>query len=225
MSDTNTRTETAVSSSLLMAALLAPVEAMLNVWLRHDQHALAALNRSVGGRVVTVACTSTPRWQLNILVTPQRVLLRATDDDPSDATLRGTRAALTRLLFADDPAAALHHPDLHMTGDIHLVQDLHSTISRLDVDWEDILAPWVTPVTGDSALHVAANALRSGQRQVGQGLHAMRLNTTDYLQEELAILPSQTEVALFVDDLDTLRLRVDRLAARIALLKNAAVTN
>lgn len=214
-----------MSSSLLMTALLAPAEAMLNVWLRHDQHALTALNRSVGGRVVTIACTSTPRWQLNILVTPQRVLLRAADDGPADATLRGTRAALTSLLFADDPAAALHHPDLHMTGDVHLIQGLHSTISRLDVDWEDILAPWVTPVVGDSALHVAADALRRGQQQVGQGLHAVRLNTTDYLQEELAILPTKTEVALFVDDLDALRLRVDRLSARTALLRNAAVTN
>ena len=51
-----------MSSSLLMTALLAPAEAMLNVWLRHDQHALAALNRSVGGRVVTVACTSSTFW-------------------------------------------------------------------------------------------------------------------------------------------------------------------
>ena len=214
-----------MSSSLLMTALLTPAETMLNMWLRHDQHALAALNRSAGGRVVTIACTSTPRWQLNILVTPQRVLLRAADDGPADATLRGTRAALTSLLFAEDPAAALHHPDLHMTGDVHLIQGLHSTISRLDVDWEDILAPWITPVTGDSALHVAANALRRGQRQVSQGLHTVRLNTTDYLQEELSILPTKTEVVLFEDTLDELRLRVDRLSARIALLRSAAVTN
>lgn len=214
-----------MSSSLLMTALLAPAETLINAWLRHDQHALAALNRSAGGRVVTIACTSTPRWQLNILVTPQRVLLRANDDGRADATLKGTRAALTGLLFADNPTAALHHPDLQMTGDVHLIQGLHATVSRLDVDWEDLIAPWTTPIIGDSALHVAADTLRRGHRQLDQGLHAVRLNTTDYLQEELAILPTKAEVALFEDDLDALRLRVDRLSARIALLRTAAVTN
>src|SRR5690554_6754563 len=177
------------------------------------------LNRSAGGRVIAVECSNVPRWRLNVVVTPERIMLRGASDDPADATLRGTRNALTALLFADDPTAALHHPELRLTGDIHLIQNLYGTLARLDVRWEDILAPWVTPAIGDSALHVAADTLRRGQQQAGQSLHSLRLNTTDYLQEELAILPTKAESALFVDQLDALRLRLDRLSARVDLLR------
>lgn len=209
-----------MSASLLLTALLAPVEAALNSWLRHDPHAIAMLNRSAGGRVIAVECSNLPRWRLHLMVTPQRVLLRSAASDDADATLRGTRNALAALLLADDPAAALHHPDLHMSGDIHLIQNLHSTVSRLDIDWEDLLAPWLTPVVGDSAVHVTADVLRRGRQQLGQGLEGLRLNTTDYLQEELAILPTRTETSLFTDRLDDLRLRVDRLSARVTLLRD-----
>lgn len=208
-----------MSTSLMMTALLAPLETMLNIWLRHDQHALAALNRSAGARVVSVGCTSTPRWQLSVQVTPQRVLLRATDDGTADATLTGSRTALMELLFAEDPAAALHHPELNITGDVHLIQGLHATLTQLDIDWEDLLAPWLGPIVGDSVLHVTADAARRGHHQVAQGLTAARLSTTDYLQEELAILPTRTEVTLFTDSLDDLRLRVDRLSARVEHLR------
>src|SRR5690606_7445549 len=213
-------------TTFLNAALANLIEASVNAVLKRDPHILARLNAVASGKSLTIAChTSTGALiqQLTFIITPTRLHVHS-ESDNADGKLSGTSSALLALATAEDPAAALYHPDIRMEGDVHLIQQLHREITRADSGLEDLLAAALTPVTGDTVFALASRVLRTTTATVKQGAHELHLGAQDFLQEESGLMPTRTEVRLSNDRLDRLRLRIDRLQARIQLLQQS-VTN
>lgn len=206
--------------SLLGIALLQPLEFAINRLIARDPHIIKVLNTAAAGKTVSVTCTSTPRWQVSLCVHSDRLqLLSAPQDDP-DASLAGNQRALGRLLFSDDPASALHDPDIELSGDVQLIQRLHRALNQLDINWQDLLGP----VLGDLATRAAATSWEHGHNAVLNATDALKRDITDFIQEEAAFTPNRLQVQHFTDELDALRLRLDRLQARIQHLQQL-VTN
>lgn len=207
-------------TKLLGTALLQPVEFVINRLLARDPHIIEVLAAAAGGKIISVHCTSTPRWQISLQVHADRIMLMSASQDKPDASLAGSQRALSRLLLSDDQPAALHDPDIELHGDVQLIQRLHRALSQLDIDWQDLLGP----VLGDIITRAAATGWQHSRDTATHAASTLRRNITDYAQEEAALTPSRQQAAHFTADLDALRLRLDRLQARVRHLQQL-VTN
>ena len=201
-------------SALLSVALLQPIEFLINRLVARDSHILATLADPERDKSVSLCCTSMPVWQITVLITPTRIMLLSAPDQLADAEIQGSTTALLQLLLNNDPATALHHPDIILSGDISLIQHLYRSLRRLDVRWDDLLAPWL----GDVNTHVLRTASAQASANLGRAMHTLKLDLTDYLQEEAAVLPRRDEIEDLTDALQSMRLRLDRLDARVRRL-------
>ena len=120
-------------------------------------------------------------------------------------------------LVIEEEFKGVRRPDLSISGDAELIQALYHFASDLDLKWEDYLAPFL----GDLLTREATRA-SDAARQWGSDAAASLTETLDeYLAEEARILPSAGEIDYFNDSVAALRLRLDRLEARLQLLENA----
>lgn len=105
---------------------------------------------------------------------------------------------------------------VRVTGDGVLAGDLLHLVK--DLDWAVVLAPYIGPVAAaraDQALHAAVHWHAQARAALAQAL-------AEYLVHEARLLAEGEAVREFVRAVDELREGVDRLAARIAVLENAA---
>ena len=210
---------------MFSAALSQIIEAGLNGLLRSDPHLLSSLNRVAEGKSLRLISTrhgadvGAPAWQLTLIITPEKLHVHTNSADHADTCISGSPRALAALLFSNDPAAALYHPEIVLSGDIHLIQTIHKTLTASGTRWDDVLAPMLKPLLGDSGVSVLTNAVNVSAGVVRNAGQSLQLNVRDFLQEESGLLPSLAETEDSNTRLDSLRLRIDRLHARIDLLR------
>jgi ubiquinone biosynthesis protein UbiJ len=210
---------------MFSAALSQIIEAGLNGLLRSDPHLLSSLNKVAEGKSLRLISTrhgadvGAPAWQLTLIITPEKLHVHSNSSDHADTCISGSPRALAALLFSNDPAAALYHPEIVLSGDIHLIQTIHKTLTASDTRWDDVLAPMLKPLLGDSGVSVLTNAVNVSAGVVRNAGQSLQLNVRDYLQEESRLLPTHAETEDSNIRLDSLRLRIDRLHARIDLLR------
>lgn len=201
-------------ASLLKFTLLRPAEQLLNLTLRKDPHLLTTLYRQAPDKIIWLQCTNLPGFEIGLQFTERGLHLLSVSEQAPAASISGPSATLLGLLTSEDPAAALHHPQLQLRGDVHLVQALHRSLSRLELDWSDLFR--------HPALQIVSQALKSSASVVQQGISSLREDTADYLQHESELLPTRQEVTDFTNRLEALRLKIDRLQARLAQIKPTA---
>lgn len=210
---------------MLSAGLSQIIEAGINGLLRQDPHLLSSLNQIASGKSLRLICTrageadSQPAWQLTLIITPDRLHVHSNSRDDADASITGSPRALSALLFSDDPAAALYHPDIVLSGDVHLIQKIHKTLSASDTRWDDLLAPLLKPVLGDHGIFALSTTVNAGVEAARNAGQTLKMDIRDYLQEESGLLPTRAETESANNRLDSLRLRIDRLHARLELLR------
>lgn len=165
------------------------------------------------GRVLQVACTSPP-VDIWLVFTQEGIELQACHEPEADCVIRGSALALIRLAVSDEPMTTLFNEGITLTGHSDLLLTVSTIVRHSEFDWEALLARY----TGGIIAHAAGQVSRAGATLAGDMLTAARLNLTEYLQEELRVLPSGNEVKAFRDDLDMLQLAADRLQAKVGRL-------
>ena len=206
--------------SLISTALLQPLEFAINRLIARDPHIMRVLAAAGADKTLTVRCTSIPRWQVSLLITADRIMLLSASQDRADACLAGSHRALSSLLFSVDQTSALHDPDIELSGDVQLIQRLQRALKQLDIDWQDLLGP----VIGDITTRAAATGWHHSRDSAMHASRALKRDITDFVQEEAALTPTRQQARYFTTELDALRLRVDRLQARVRQLQQL-VTN
>jgi len=132
-----------------------------------------------------------------------------------DTTIHSNPLGLIRLsLLPASRARSLFNDKIRLSGDVETGQQVKALFDALDIDWEGHLAHF----TGDVVAHQLGSLFRKGRDFSTHFRESMRLNTRDYLQEEARLLPTRDELQDFYEDVDTLALQVERLAARVALM-------
>lgn len=198
---------------MLFTTLSALLESAVNRWLQLDEQAIPRL-QALQGRVIAVKAT-TPG--VNLYFIPASDGLRIMDhyDAPPDVTLTGSALAFMRLSGAEDAAKAMLENGIQVAGNMGIAEQFSSILRTVDVDWEELLSH----VVGDIIAHQTGQLARSTKDWLTDSTRAMRLNTSEYLQEESRLLPATAELQLYLDAVDTLRMDTDRLAARINMLE------
>jgi ubiquinone biosynthesis accessory factor UbiJ len=128
----------------------------------------------------------------------------------------GLRANLAGM-FAQLPLARARNapaPKLRINGDAELARTLQGLARGFDPDWEQPFADALGPLLGPQV----ARTLREGLRASGGIARNLARDAADFLTEESRDAVGRAELSAFLDDVDELRDRAERLLARAARL-------
>ncbi len=201
---------------MLTAALLKAAERSIAAALARDSvtaRRLAALQ----GKCLLISARD-PDWQVWLLPAEGEIALRASSDQPADCELHATSALLARLLVSSDRKALLQEPEVELVGDSQLLVTLQNIMADLQLDGEAELARWLGPVAG----HAIGSVLRRSHQWGRESRASLRQTLAEYLTEESRQLVGQAEARARAEQLHELRLQLDRLEARVALLTPTA---
>lgn len=155
------------------------------------------------------------KLDLFLLPSSTQVRLMGYWDGPVTAALHGDSRDFLALLRAEDAAAELINSDLVLRGDSRALIQLQAALAQLEPDWEAPLAR----LLGDVAAHSLGRGIRGGVRWLRSAGAALVRQHNDYWREESAHLVPQEAWQGFAAEVDQCRQASDRLAARLARLR------
>ena len=197
---------------------LSAIELAINTWLKLDSETLPRFV-TLEGKIIRLHITS---LELNLYFLPTSNSIQVLGNYPSvdeggivDTTIHGSPMALIRLTTAENSGETLLKTDVEIDGDMRVAEKFSQILREVDIDWEEQLSKWV----GDIIAHQAGQVARNTTGWIKDSVDSMRLNTGEYLSEEAKFTPADAEIHHYLDQVDDVRMGVDRLQARIALLQ------
>lgn len=134
-----------------------------------------------------------------------------------DLIIRGTPWQLLNVARDKKNRAQLFADEIKVEGDALLGQKVMTLFDELDIDWEEQVAR----LTGDVSAHKIGGMIRGVQQWFKKADASLTADITDYLHEESGWLPAREALQDFFMDIDTLRMDVDRLDAKMQMLRNS----
>ncbi|MCF6191389.1 MAG: SCP2 sterol-binding domain-containing protein [Cocleimonas sp.] len=196
---------------------LSAVETAINAWLKLDDEALPRL-AELDGKIIRLHITG---LDFNLYFFPSATGIQILGNYPSeedggvvDATIHGSPMALIRLGTSDSAGETLLKSDVEIDGDMHVAEKFSAILKEVDIDWEELLSKLV----GDIIAHQAGQVARGASSWFTETVEAMKLNTGEYISEEAKLSPADAEIRDHLEQVDDVRMGVDRLEARINLL-------
>jgi ubiquinone biosynthesis protein UbiJ len=105
--------------------------------------------------------------------------------------------------------------DLFITGDFEVARVLNTILKQHDIDWEEHMSHFL----GDALAHKFGRVVAKQKRFFKRATRSMKENVSEFLQEEANCLPPKQMLEDFYNEVDSVRLRAERLQARIDLMK------
>ncbi len=198
-------------TSTLTTAALAGAEATINRALRYDPATRQRLAQ-LEGQVLALHL-STPSVCVYLAPEADRLRLLSHWEGPVATEIRGSLSALGKVALSRD--SNLQGSGVEISGGTGMLLELRQILQGLDIDWEELLSE----LLGDVAGHQGAEMLRSAKRWLhGRSQSSQRL-ISEFITEELQLLPSRLELEEFYSNVDQLHLDLDRAEGRLQLLK------
>ncbi|WP_131795659.1 ubiquinone biosynthesis accessory factor UbiJ [Fluoribacter gormanii] len=133
-------------------------------------------------------------------------------DREADTVIHSNPLGLIRLsLLPASKARSLFNDKIRITGDTELGQQVKKLFDEMDIDWEGHLAHF----TGDVVAHQIGSFVRKGMAFKKKLDESLQQNVSEYLQEELRVMPTKYELEDFFAEVDELSLSVERLQAHV----------
>lgn len=196
---------------MLITAALASAETIINTALRYDPATRLKLAR-LSGKILAVNITAPVAINLFVMALDEEIELMANWDGEVDTQLSGSLMALVQLSTTE--IHNLKYSGVTAMGDLTLLADLQQLLKNLDIDWEDMLSQF----TGDIIGHQTAQIIRGKFGWAKDRAQTAARLGKEFLTEEYQALVSKPELDDFHQQVDELRLAVDRAAARVEKL-------
>lgn len=197
-------------TNTLSIAALASAEKIINTALRYDPATRIGLAQ-LEGKILAVQISAPA---LNFFVMPMDDELRLMSNWDGDVDTRITGSLLALAQLSQTEIHNLKDSGVTVMGDLNLLTDLQRLMKNLDIDWEEMLSQF----TGDIIGHQAAQLIRAKFGWVKDRAQSAQRLTREFLTEELKTLPGKPELENFYQQVDNVRLAVDRAAARVEKL-------
>lgn len=197
------------------------LEAALNRAVALDPDTREAL-RALDGRRIELALQSPP-LALQLRVEGERLVVGPVGrDSEPDLSVRSTLGALLGQLPAllgsrRDDAPPIG--GMRISGDADLARRLQRLAERFDPDWQQPFVAVLGDVVGVQVANGFAGALKQARALGGE----FAGSAAEYVVEESRDVVGRDELDAFHDDVDALRDRFERLAARVARLDAARI--
>lgn len=198
----------------LPTGVITGLDTAINRYLRLDPETLARISQ-LDARCIAIELRG---LDLTLYALPHSNGITITDhyEETPDTTLNGTPIGLTRVGLGHNKERALFSGAVEISGNIETGRAFQNILEGMDIDWEEQLSH----LTGDMVAHHVGNVVRHAGELFRQGSATAQQNTTEYLQEELRVLPARIEIENFCADVTQLAMAADRLAARVTRLAN-----
>ena len=189
---------------MIKTAFLAFLETRINEALKLDPVSGKRLQQCDGAVIEVVQ--HSPDFHYYLFLDDLGVRCAGWHEGPVDARFEGPASAFIALVM-DRNAVFSDIPGLSVTGDEQLLSKLQCAHQDMELDWEAVLCQRTGVVVG----HSLAEGIRSLSGVFGNASHRTLEAGTEYLQQELKLLPSQVEMSGFSREVKALRQGVDRL--------------
>jgi ubiquinone biosynthesis protein UbiJ len=143
-----------------------------------------------------------------------RFILTEGEGKSFDAKLTGTPLQLLSVMWDKQNRASFFSDDLVIEGDAELGQEVAALFDQLHIDWEEYLSQF----TGDVPAYHLGQLLRRTSKWFKQSKETLSQNIDEYLHEEANCFPPLEALQDLYNDIDELRMDVDRFEARISKL-------
>ncbi len=193
------------------------LEAALNRALALDEHTRAQI-AALEGRRIGIQLRGAD-LALAVSVQAGRLSVGPHGDAPGDLNLKASPGSL--LAFALRRGDSILPPGkVDISGDAELARSVEKLLRDFHPDIEEAFAKTFGDVLGVPL----ARGLRHALNWSRDSAQALAVDSADYLREERRDLIAPAEMEQFLDDVDTLRERADRLEARVQRLLRTART-
>lgn len=197
----------------LLTAVIAASNKAIATALKYDPGTQAAL-QTLDGKVLKINCTS-PEISIYAVIEDNGVRLRSHYEQVAHCSLTGSAGALFSLLWQESHSLA--DSGVTVSGEPSLLSNIQQLLKRLDIDWQQP----ITDALGETAAFPLTRLLSSQGFWLHQRVQRLPDWLSDVLTEELQLLPSADELALFYEDVSEVRADSERLQARIDRLRKA----
>lgn len=202
-----------MSLALLQSAMLLPLELAVNQVLALDAASSTRLG-ALQGQTLAVEVQQ-PSFTFYVQIYGNKLHLSPRYEGEPTTTLTGSAAALASLLLHGASLTNLKAHNLELRGSVGFAQQLQALLRDLNIDWEFHLSRLI----GDIPTQAMADGLRGVGRYAEQTAQRIGDDVRDFLLEEGRLLPTPAELDAFYAAIAALELRIDRAAARLALLE------
>lgn len=195
---------------MIPTVFIASMETALNTYLSLDPIALKKC-RDLSGKKIKVTIEN---LKITLYIFPQAkgFQLATTYAGEADTEISGTPFGLFKASLTDTEAMQ----DIHITGDVELGQRFHRLLREIDIDWEEHLATF----TGDIIAHQIGSFARATKHWCKKSSQSMQANLSEFLHEEIRLLPPSEELNDFYHNVNELRNDIERLEQRINFIKD-----
>ena len=184
------------------------LETALNHTLSLDPDTVQRLS-ALNGRSVQLHLRG-PELALAVTVADGRLKVGPPQDDNELRVAATPGSLLAMLLRRDDDGVA--PGKVEIAGDAELARRLEKLAGRFAPDFEEAFARSFGDVLGVPL----AKAIRGGLAHTRETAAHLTTDTADWLRDEIRVAVAPGEVDDFLDDVDRLRERSERLEARLA---------
>jgi ubiquinone biosynthesis protein UbiJ len=187
------------------------LETLLNKTLRLKPSHLQALT-VLSGKIVRIELSGI---YLNFTFFPddQGVTVLSDYQGEVDVTICTAPFTLLRLLL-EHHSLLSDNPDVTIHGEMSIAQQWLDFLKGLDIDWEKEFAKRL----GDIPAQKLGTLFRQSQNYAHKHFNTLQLKSSEYLQEKIYSLPTQSEMAYFLKGVNTLYDDLERLEQRVQRL-------
>jgi ubiquinone biosynthesis protein UbiJ len=188
------------------------LEAALNRLVDLDPETRTAL-QALDGRAITLTFRDTP-LAMRIAVAGERLTIGPTFAGDSALRVAATPFALVALALARGRDEGFTPGKIEIAGDADLARRIERIASRFAPDFDEAFARAFGDVAGFQIARAVRNAL-AGARSAAR---ALARDSATFLTEESRDLVAKAELDAFLDEVDEMRERADRIEARMRRL-------
>lgn len=177
--------------------------------------------RALEGRAIAMTFKGTG-LAMRLVVDAGRLRVGPADADVSALSLAATPGTLLSMLLRRGDETAMAPGQFEISGDAELARRLEQIATRFAPDIDEAFSR----AFGDVIGFQLARRFRRSLAWVQRSARDLATDSVDYLRDESRDLVARPELDDFLDDVDRIRDRADRLEARVRglLAKNAGST-
>ncbi|GHB78726.1 SCP2 domain-containing protein [Psychrosphaera saromensis] len=184
------------------------IEPSINKLLSFDDKASQKLAK-LENKSLSV-CLTDLSLNIKLQVLNNKVLL-SSNIDGYDCLVTTSSQYLRSLSDASQLTKLIKQDNLELDGDLAIAQSFSELLINNDIDWQELLSSYF----GDAMAHKIATGIKALASNIKIKSKDMDYTLSTAMTEELKLTPHFNEVNLFIDQVDVLSAKTDKLAATI----------
>ncbi|MBX3708377.1 MAG: SCP2 sterol-binding domain-containing protein [Gammaproteobacteria bacterium] len=199
--------------NVMKTMILQSLTKAVNTYLNLDPESKQRLKK-LRGKAITIELLPF-HFVFQCIFTDDHIHLQANETLTPDTILRGTPMQMLGVMIAKDNRQSFFANDLTMEGNAELGQDVVELFDSMQIDGEEYLSHFV----GDIPAYHTNQFIKRMTGWLNIIEQSVTENLNEYIHEETQWLPTPEALQDFYDDIDTLRMDVDRIEASITHLQ------